>query len=155
MTYTIEQYQNREEYFRSIFRVIIEVVETGRTDASDAAKLTAIKNMAQVGVDGVVMVDGGDFSGEGIASLMLHEAETELSAVSTGQPEAKALMQIQFTVTRLEALLETIHTALHDASDNQVGDAAMLAGWAAEIAGEIGTDLDIYDMQRSKGKPVY
>lgn len=154
MTYTIEQYKNREEYFRSIFRVIIEVVETNHADASDAVKLTAIKNMAQVGIDGVVMADGEDFSGDAL-SLWLHEAETELSAVSTGQSEAKALMQIQFTVTRLKALLETIHTALHDASDNQVGDAAMLAGWAAEIAGEIGTDLDIYDIQRSKGKPVY
>lgn len=154
MTYTIEQYQNREEYFRSIFRVIIEVVETSRADASDAAKLTAIKNMAQVGVDGTV-ITGDYFTGEGIASLMLHEAETELGTIGTGQPEAKALTQIQFTATRLEALLETIHTALHGASDDQVGDAAMLAGWAAEIAGEIGTDLDIYDIQRSKGKPVY
>lgn len=154
MTYTIEQYKNREEYARSIFKAIAEVVETGRTDASDAVKLTAIKNMAQVGIDGVVMADGEDFSGDAL-SLWLHEAETELSAIGTGQPEAKALIQIQFTATRLEALLETIHKALHDATDNQVGDAAMLAGWAAEIAGEIGTDLDIYDMQRSKGKPVY
>lgn len=151
--YAIEQYQSREEYARSIFKAILEVVGGGET--REAVKLTAIKNMAQVGIDGVVLVDADDFSGEGNVSLMLHEAETELSGIGPGQPEAKALMQIQFTVTRLAALLESIHTALHNASEDQVGDAATLVGWGAEVAGGIANDLDIYDMQRSKGKPVY
>lgn len=154
MTYTIEQYRNREEYARSIFMAIDEVIDADPAEANEAVKLTAIKNMAQVGIDGAVLSDGDDFSSDTV-SMWLHEAETELSDFGADQPKAKALMQVHFAIKRLEALLESIHTVLHEASEEQVGDAAMLAGWGAEIAGEIANDLDIYNMQRSKGKPVY
>lgn len=151
------QNTHNAEYMQALFSAILQVIEEPSTMASNTNRLRLIAHLAHIGYEGVVVGTGvDDFNRQTVLDMLSDfEAETGLSAISTGQPEAKALKQIQFTVTRLQALIETIHTTLHEASDDQVADAAMLAGWGAEIAGEVANDLGIYDMQRSKGKPVY